>query len=203
MSNGILLFLFYLLRTTKQISNIVECECRYTFTNILLKNPMAAVYKYKFQWTKFTTYNLKLPPDNITDIDKVMYVVTSNLSVIKLNIQKCFNVTFLLQIPKKKSLVESDLQKVFMGSHLSKKEKTFFTKIMLLRNFTKCHLTWFVKEHKSTLKLSRRVDCRSLAWLSTSFKSLHLSMFIAVLVKGKENTLYSKKTTSLDNNDNL
>ena len=73
-----------------------KCEWIYTFSNILFKNPMAAVYKYKFQWTKFTTYNLKLPPDNITDNDKALYVVTSNLSVIKLNIQKMFqcNISF-------------------------------------------------------------------------------------------------------------
>ena len=84
MSNGMLLLL-YSIRWV-----------RLTFTNTLFKNTMVSVYKYKFQWTKFTTYNLKLPPDNITDIDKVLYVVTSNLSVIKLNIQKMFqcNISF-------------------------------------------------------------------------------------------------------------
>ena len=77
-------------------NNSSRIDAYHTFTNISFKNPMAAVYKYKFQSTNFTTYNLKLPPDNITDIDKVLYVVTSNLSVIKLNIQKMFqcNVSF-------------------------------------------------------------------------------------------------------------
>ena len=64
---------------------------------------------------------------------------------------------------KKKTSLRNDLQKVFMGCHLGKNRKlSFAQKIMLLRNFTKRHLTWFVKKHKSTLKLSSRVDCRSL-----------------------------------------
>ena len=93
----------------------LKCECLYTFTNILFKNPMAAVYKYKFQWTKFTTYNLKLPPDNITDIDKVLYVVTSNLSVIKLNIQKMFQCNLSFANSQKEKFARKWPPKSFYG----------------------------------------------------------------------------------------